>query len=150
MGIVLFKGTLPYVFEASAKVKYTPLAAWIKHGKGSHFVLKRLAHADSILTPAALQKMREAAARYEGRPYDLAFEWSDDRMYCSELAWKVLKQATGMEVGATQTIKDFDLTDSTVKKKMQERYGDHVPLDETVISPAAMYSSPLLVTVAEQ
>ena len=30
---------------------------------------------------------------------------------------------------------------------MRERYGDRVPLKEPVISPAAMYDSPLLETV---
>ena len=33
---------------------------------------------------------------------------------------------------------------------MRERYGDHVPLDEPVISPVAMFKSPLMVTVAEK
>jgi hypothetical protein len=30
---------------------------------------------------------------------------------------------------------------------MRERYGDAVPMDEPVISPVAMFDSPLLVTV---
>jgi hypothetical protein len=30
---------------------------------------------------------------------------------------------------------------------LRERYGGHVPLNEPVISPAAMYDSPLLETV---
>jgi hypothetical protein len=30
---------------------------------------------------------------------------------------------------------------------MRERYGKKIPLDEPVISPAAMYESPLLETV---
>ena len=32
-------------------------------------------------------------------------------------------------------------------RKMQERYHGHVPLDEPVISPAAMFDSTLLTTV---
>ena len=39
---------------------------------------------------------------------------------------------------------------NTVRAKMQERYGSHIPLDEPVISPAAMLSSPLLITIVEQ
>jgi hypothetical protein len=34
-----------------------------------------------------------------------------------------------------------------VRAKLQERYGQHVPLDEPVISPQAIFESPLLVTV---
>jgi hypothetical protein len=33
---------------------------------------------------------------------------------------------------------------------MRERYGEQVPLDERVISPAAMFDSPLLVQVRAQ
>ena len=33
---------------------------------------------------------------------------------------------------------------------MHERYGDEVPLEELVISPAAMFSSDLLVTVRNE
>jgi hypothetical protein len=32
---------------------------------------------------------------------------------------------------------------------MKERYGNNVPMDEKVISPAAMFNSSLLVTVEE-
>jgi hypothetical protein len=32
--------------------------------------------------------------------------------------------------------------------KMRERYGTHVPLEERVISPASMFESDLLETVA--
>lgn len=33
---------------------------------------------------------------------------------------------------------------------MKERYGEAIPLAKPVISPAAMFGSPLLVTVAQQ
>jgi hypothetical protein len=51
---------------------------------------------------------------------------------------------------AHQKLREFDLTDGVVKAKMKERYGDEVPLDEPVISPAAMFESPLLEMVAER
>jgi hypothetical protein len=34
-----------------------------------------------------------------------------------------------------------------VKKKMKERYGNKIPLNEIVISPASIFNSELLVTV---
>jgi hypothetical protein len=45
---------------------------------------------------------------------------------------------------------DLDLSDPMVKIKIKERYGNKVPLDETVISPGEMFSSALLVTVIER
>ena len=82
------------------------------------------------------------------RPYDLTFEWSDSRVYCSELVWKMYERALGIRVGELQRLRDFDLSDPVVRAKMKERYGDAVPLDEQVISPAAMFDSPLLEVVS--
>ena len=54
----------------------------------------------------------------------------------------------GIDVGKLQKLREFDLTDPAVKAKMRERYGANVPLEERVISPAAMFESPLLETVS--
>ena len=136
-----------FVFEAIQPVKKTPLDEWIAKGKDGRFVIKRLKNADEILTSAALQKMRHAGEAFVGKNYDLTFEWSDNKIYCSELIWKVYKRATGLEIGKLEKLRDFDLADEVVKKKMKERYGDRLPLNETVISPAAIFDSELLTTV---
>jgi hypothetical protein len=36
---------------------------------------------------------------------------------------------------------------SCIKKKMKERYGNKIPMNEIVISPAAIFDSELLQTV---
>lgn len=145
--IVRHQGRLQ-VFEASATVRYTPLEQWIARGEGGRYVLKRLREADRLLGAAALTKIRNEAAALAGRRYDLTFEWSDERLYCSELVWKVYQRALGIEIGGLQQVRDFDLDAPAVKVKLRERYGDKVPLDETVVSPVAMFDSPLLVTVS--
>src|SRR5579859_4590418 len=150
MGIIFFRGGKPYVFEAIATVRYTPLASWIARGKGGHYVVKRLKDAPTVLTGDGLSKLRATTHQFEGRPYDLTFEWSDDRIYCSELVWKLYDRALKIHVGELQQLKDFNLTDPVVKAKLRERYGSHIPLEEPVISPAAMLHSPLLVTAAEK
>jgi hypothetical protein len=147
MGIVLMRGGKPYVFEAVQTVRYTPLAQWTARGNGGHFVAKRLRNADTLLTPAALARLRAKTGDFEGRPYDLTFEWSDGRIYCSELVWKLYQRALGVRIGELQKIRAFNLGDAAVRAKMRERYGDKVPLDEPVISPMAMFDSPLLKTV---
>jgi Permuted papain-like amidase enzyme, YaeF/YiiX, C92 family len=150
MGLVLHRKGAPYVLEASATVRYTPLADWIARGTGHDFVLKRLKADATVLDPKALQALREQARRFEGRAYDLTFEWSDDRIYCSELVWKLYDRALGVQIGALQKLREFDLSDPVVRAKMQQRYGSAVPLDETVVSPNAMFDSPLLATVIEE
>jgi hypothetical protein len=147
MGIVLLRGGKPYVFEAVSTVRYTPLAQWTARGNGAHYVVKRLRNADTLLTPGAVAKLRASTSDFEGRSYDLTFEWSDKRIYCSELVWKLYQRALGVRIGELQKIREFNLGDPAVRAKMRERYGDSVPMDEPVISPVAMFESPLLVTV---
>jgi hypothetical protein len=150
IGIVLVRDGKPYVFEAVATVRFTPLDRWIARGAGQHFVVKRLRNAGSVLDADGISRLRAAALRFAGRPYDLTFEWSDDRVYCSELVWKAYDRGLGIDIGTLQHLRDFNLTDPAVRAKMHERYGDTVPLNEPVISPVAMSRSNLLVTVAEQ
>jgi len=148
---MLFKkdGTF-YVIEAVEPVIYTPLSDWIRRGEGSHYVVKRLRNAEKLVTPENAKSLRKEAERFLGKHYDLYFGWSDERIYCSELVWKAYKRALGIEVGEPQKLREFDLSHEAVKKKLKERYGTRVPLDETVISPGAMFYSKLLEIVAEQ
>lgn len=147
-GIIYKYGNRFYVFEAVQPVKRTPLESWIARGKNGNYVIKRLKNAETVLTPAVLQKMKKVGDGFIGKNYDLTFEWSDNKMYCSELIWKVYKRATGLEIGALQKLSDFDLTNEVVRKKIKERYGNKIPQNETVISPAAIFSSDLLKTIA--
>jgi hypothetical protein len=150
MGIVYVRDGKPFVYEAVQPVKLTPLHAWIDRGEKGHFVVKRLRDGDSRLTPAVLRKMRAAGDPFAGKDYDLYFEWSDDRIYCSELVWKIFERGAGIRLGRQQTIADFDLTHPAVKAKLKERYGDRIPADEVVISPAAIFESAELTTVHEE
>jgi hypothetical protein len=148
--MILHRGGKPFVFEAAGTVRFTALDAWIQRGDGGHFVVKRLRDAESALTPSALQKLKREALKMEGRPYDAAFSWSDERIYCSELVWKAYDRALGVRLGELQELRDFDLSAPEVKAKLRERYGRDVPLAEPVIAPSAMFSSPRLETVASK
>jgi hypothetical protein len=144
MGVILHRDGKPFVFEAIATVRYTPLENWIARGDGGRYVVRRLARP---LQPAEAKKLHEAAKIYAGKPYDLYFEWTDARIYCSELVWKMYRDATGLEIGTLQKLRELDLDDPAVKAKMRERYGGNIPLDERMISPASMYESTLLEVV---
>jgi len=149
MGMIYKKDDKFYVFEAIQPVKLTPLSDWIKRGKKGHYVIKRLKNAESILTPEKLERMKSIGKKYIGKSYDIYFEWSDDKIYCSELVWKIYKEATGIEIGKIQKLSDFDLSNELVRKIMKQRYGEKIPLDEKVISPVSMFESEELITVFE-
>ena len=147
MGIVYVEGGKAFVYEAVQPVKRTALAEWTHRGDRGRFVAKRLRDADAVLTPENLERLRTEGKRYQGKDYDLYFEWSDDRMYCSELVWKMYQRALGIEIGRTQRLADFDLSDPAVQAKVLERWKGSPPMDGIVISPAAMFESERLVTV---
>jgi len=147
MGIIIYRGKQPFVFEAAGHVQYTPLGTWVSRGVGGHFVAKRLDTTAGGLSAADIERLRRTAAAFEGRPYDLTFEWSDDRIYCSELVWKIYDRALGIRLAELQQIQDFNLQAPAVQTKLHERYGSSIPLHEPVISPAAIFASRSLVTL---
>ena len=112
MGVVFRHGGRWYVYEAVQPVKRTPIDQWIARGRGGRFVVKRLRRA---LTPDEAKHMRAKAETYFGKPYDLYFEWSDARIYCSEYVWKIYK-SIGVEAGGLQQLRDFDLSSPPVSR----------------------------------
>lgn len=147
MGIIYKQGTDYFVYEAVEPVKLTPLQAWIKRGKQGHYIVKRLKNAEEVLNSEVLKKMKELANQYKGKHYDAFFEWSDEKLYCSELVWKLYQKTTGIELGQLAELKDFDLSHPTVQKKIQERFKGKIPLHEKVISPAAIFHAKQLKTI---
>ncbi|BDS15071.1 YiiX family permuted papain-like enzyme [Aureispira anguillae] len=149
VGIIYQQNDEYWVYEAVEPVQLTQLATWVKRGKKGHYVVKRLKDT-TILTPSVLNTMKSIGQRYNGKHYDLYFEWSDEKIYCSELVWKIYKEATGLSLGKLSRLSDFDLTHPTVQKKIQERFKRAIPLDEKVISPASIFNSDLLTTIYSQ
>jgi len=149
MGIIYEDQGKYFVCEAVQPVKLTPLTEWKKRGKNGHYVIKRLKNAEDVLSPAVISNMKEVGQQYLGKSYDIYFNWSDEKIYCSELVWKIYKEAADIEIGTLENLSDFDLSSDYVQSIMTERYGNNIPLDEKVISPAAMFNSSLLVTVEE-
>jgi hypothetical protein len=147
VGIVLLQEGRPCVFEAVEPVRFIALDKWIARGDKGHCVIKRLRNADSVLDAQGLARIHNLVPAFEGKHYDLTFGWSDSTIYCSELVWKLYDRALGIQVGKLRKLRDFDLSSPIVREKMKQRYGDQVPLEETVISPADIFDSELLRTI---
>jgi len=151
VGLVTFREEKPYVFEAADTVQATPLAEWLARGEDGHYVVKRLFDAHQVLDTASVIELRKEMHHFEGKgPYDRTFEWSDERMYSSELVWKLYERALGIRLGEPQRMRDLDLSAPEVQQKLAERFGELVPLDEPVISPQRIFDSTRLETVAER
>ncbi|HSD09332.1 YiiX/YebB-like N1pC/P60 family cysteine hydrolase, partial [Flavobacterium sp.] len=136
-------------FEAVQPVKYTPLTDWIMHGKENHFVATRLKNASTILNTSTLQKMKAFAKQLNNKDYDLYFEWSDDKIYCSELIWKIYKNGAGIELCPLQKMKDFNLKDARVQTILSERYGTNIPLEENVVAPSNLEQSKIVTKIID-
>ncbi|EMJ94438.1 YiiX family permuted papain-like enzyme [Leptospira alstonii] len=137
------------VLEAVEPVKITEIHNFISRGKNKHFVIKRLTNSETILTDEKLKFMKSVGDKYIGKHYDIYFNWSDEKIYCTELAWKIFKKALDIELTEDKRLKDFDLSNSTVKYLMKKRYGENIPLNDFVVSPADMFLSKKLETIME-
>jgi len=145
-GIIVEQNGQLSVLEAVQPVKYTQVEKWILRGENEHFVVKRLKNANQFWTKETIENLNNKAKKYLGKNYDIYFEWSDEKMYCSELIWKLFKEVLNIEVGELQHLSDFDLSNETVKAKIKERYGNTIPMNEIVISPVSIYNSDKLET----
>jgi len=146
-GIIYKKGNDLLVYEAVGPVKLTPLKQWIARGKNNSYVIKRLKNGEKLITPDVLSKMKKVGDQLKGKPYDTTFEWSDNKIYCSELVWKIYQRGAGIEIGKLQRLKEFDLSNAIVKAIMKKRYRGKIPTDEIVISPGTLFDSELLITI---
>lgn len=144
MGLIVNKDGKAWVLEAVQPVKYTVLQQWIDRGVERHYVVKRF---KTNLTVQQKQHLIKNAEQYLGQPYDLYFEWDNRALYCSEIVWKAYHDALGIELAPLSKLKQFDLSSSEVKKLMQQRYGQSIPLNGTVIAPQTIFASTALVEV---
>jgi len=147
-GILLRHDNTLQVLEASNVVKWTPLEKWIKRGIDGHYVIMRLKQ-NTPLPPDAVERMRESVGLYAGKPYDTLFQWSDDKIYCSELIWKLYQRCANIELGQLRHFQDYNLNNEKVRALIRARYGRDLPADENVIAPSDIMKCGLLETVAK-
>lgn len=148
MGLVLPHDGHLMVVEAVEPVRWTEWDAWGARAVAGTVEVRRLSD-PTPLTAGVLLRMAEVAEGMLGKHYDDAFSWSDERIYCSELVYKVFDRGGGLQVGRLRALRDFNLRDAVVSAALRERYRAAVPLDETVIAPSDMAADPQLTAVRE-
>lgn len=143
VGVIFFKSNKPFVFEAVNPVKITPLQEFINRGAGRKYSIKRT---KTPLKKSELKIMMEYGKRQLGKPYDLKFQWNDNKIYCSELVWKIYHYA-GIRLCDIKSFSDFNLERPIVKQAIITRYKGNFNINESVVAPIDLYKSTQLETV---
>jgi permuted papain-like amidase YaeF/Yiix C92 family enzyme len=94
---------------------------------------------------SGLVEVAPAARAFLGKKYDDRFEWSDDRIYCSELVAKAYQRGAHLGAGRLQRIRDLDI--APILAAARARYGDRIPLDREVLTPASLAEDAAFVAV---
>ena len=72
------------------------------------------------------------------KPYDIYFEFSNDRIYCSELTYKVMLELTGEQIGIVNKMKELRLDGPYVKELIKLRLtdlGKKLDPEEPIVTP---------------
>lgn len=145
VGIIFFKDNKPYVLEAVEPVKITSLSNFIAHGEDGKYVVKR--KKGKALSAKEISDMKKIGDQWIGKHYDFYFSWTDEKLYCSELVYKLYQRAANLNLGTPKPLKSYNISHPVVLHKLSERYGDSIPYAEKMISPEEIFASPHLYTV---
>ncbi len=139
-GIIFNENGKSYVYEAIQPVKKTLLSDWITHGLDNKYVVARLKDT-TLLNANNVAKMKEYGKKEFNKEYDIYFEWSDEKIYCSEYVWKIYKNGANIELCNLEKLKSFNLDNPQVKAILKQRYGKNIPLNESVVAPSQLADS---------
>ncbi|MDR1083422.1 MAG: peptidoglycan peptidase [Deltaproteobacteria bacterium] len=143
-GIVFISEGRVFVYEALAQMTMTPVEEWLER---SPEVLWLRLKDPKVLTPQVISQMKKAGTDLKDRTYDTLFQWSDEKVYCSELVYKIYQRGAGMELVPLKTFGDYNLGSEAVLDLIEKRYGGELPLAEKAVAPSDLLQSPLLEVV---
>jgi hypothetical protein len=126
------------VIEAIGPVKETKLTAWMAQGRDDAFVAYRLRPPLADRIPAIIT----AAERYEGRPYDIHYDMDDGKIYCSELLYKAVRDATGRKLGKIRKLGELHWRPH--EQVIRGIEGGNLPLGREMITPRDFTEAPEL------
>jgi len=131
-GIVVMKGSKPYVLETQRTIVLTPFDKFIARGKDGRYWLKR-SKKDNI-------KIKYNS--YLGKPYDLAFKFDNGKFYCSELIYDIYKNQLGIELCKPKKVGDYLIigTDKLpkIEKAMKKR---GITKEQYAVAPVDIFNS---------
>lgn len=123
------------VLEALGWVRERPLDEWIAGGRGMRIAVYRFSDQQRGEIPAVIKACR----MYSGRPYDIRYRMDDARIYCSELIYKGVRDATGREMAPLVRLCDLDWQPH--RRIIEEIEGGEPPLEREMITPHDLAAS---------
>lgn len=136
VGLLIQRSGKWVVAEAVGPLKETPIADFIARSKNKSYRVYRYKHFDAATMASALK----ARLPKYNKPYDIYFEWSQDRIYCSELTYHVMKDVTGFELGRIQKMKEMKLdgpyAQALIKKRLTDT-GRELDPEEIIVTPVS-------------
>ena len=152
--VVTERGATRIVEAGNNGVALTSVAAFVNASRDNRMVVMRLKSAEEHFTPEGRETFRSALKRDYGKRYDRLFEWSDVRIYCSQLVWRAYEASFNLSIGEVQRVEDLNFNRPAVQALINERYGlsraeltRSSLLQEKIITPLAIKESNLLETV---
>lgn len=147
VGIIVKRSGDWHVAESVGPLQVNSLKSFIGRSKGKSYKVVR----NQKFSPRMLPKLYVALYKYN-QPYDIFFEFSDDRIYCSELVYKVFRDVTGTPVGRLQKMKELKLDGPYVSRLIEERLtaiGKELDFDEPIITPVGLLDDKNLTFIHE-
>lgn len=131
-GVVVMKDGKPYVLETQKTLVLTPLNKFIARGKDGKYWHKR----------PKLDNVKIKYSGYLGKPYDLAFQFDNDKFYCSELIYDVYLNQLGVELCKPKTIDDYLILGThripKIKRAMKKR---GISMEQYAVAPVDVFNS---------
>ncbi len=134
VGVLLRRKEKWTVIEACALgVIYTPFEKWKTNGRNDRWAAYRLKPQYRPLIPKFLKNLHPHA----GKPYDFKYEFTDDKLYCSELVFHAWKKASNEDMGKRENVLSLNWKPylATIEKYNQ---GPLPPSGRMLISPRSL------------
>ncbi len=134
-GIIVKKSEGFVVLQAIGPVKETPLNQWISYGVGRKFTIVRLKKQYQKDIPAIIRE----AYKFINRPYDIQYQWDNQKIYCSELIYKAVFNAVGLRLA--DFVRLGDMKWQHYEKMIRQITGGEIPLERAMITPESLVVS---------
>lgn len=130
------------IHEAIGPVRVIALETWIMQGMQQDYDVFRL-------KPEYQNKVEELLVeteRYMGRPYDIQYDFDDEKIYCSELIYKAFKTIYHEELGTVVTLGELNWKPH---EAFIRRIDPDLPLQRKMITPRHLADAKQLYQVFE-
>ena len=109
------------------------------------FEVLRMVEPDKYMHPGVVRELDMITRNYINRPADPQLSWDNDKVYSSELVWKVYLQILMLqEISITSNMVDLKWSKPAAKRYLNEHFKGQIPSKQVLIFPDAIYNSQLL------